>query len=59
MKRNIRILGIILMASSLSLGTLIDCNYFKGDDVELPVLTSFVVFLLACLCLCYSDNLSK
>ncbi len=37
MKRNIRILGIILMASSLSLGTLIDCNYFKGDDVELPV----------------------
>ena len=46
MKRNIRILGIILMASSLSLGTLIDCNYFKGDDVELPVLTSFVVFLL-------------
>ena len=46
MKRNIRILGIILMASSLSLGTLIDCNYFKGDDVELPVLTSFGDFYL-------------
>ena len=58
MKRNIRILGIILMISSLLLCTLIDCNYFKGN-VELPFLTSFGGFLLACLCLCYSDNLAK
>lgn len=59
MKRNIRILGIILMASSLSLGTLIDCNYFKGDDVEMSVVAAFSTFIIACLCLCYSDNLPK
>jgi hypothetical protein len=47
------------MASSLSLGTLIDCNYFKGDDVEMPVVTAFATFIIACFCLCYSDNLPK
>lgn len=49
-------LGVILFSLSIIIGIMLDCNFFDKNKSEIPVITSFLLFLLAVTFLCYSDK---
>jgi hypothetical protein len=54
-----RYIGISLVLFSLTIGFMLDCNYFVQEEVEKPVFTSFCSFLLGMTFLCYVDDKLK
>jgi hypothetical protein len=52
-------LGIFLVLFSISIGFMIDCNYFDYETINIPVLTSFISFIIGIMCLSYSKDKTK
>jgi hypothetical protein len=57
--RIFKYVGIALVLFSLTIGFMLDCNYFYTNDVEKPVFISFCSFLLGMAFLCYADEKLK
>jgi hypothetical protein len=57
--RIFKYVGIVLVLFSLTIGFMLDCNYFNTNDVEKPVFISFCSFLLGMTFLCYADEKLK
>jgi hypothetical protein len=55
----LRYIGISLILFSLTIGFLLDCNYFTQEEVQNPVFISFCSFLLGMTFLCYVDEKLK
>jgi hypothetical protein len=54
-----RYVGIALVLFSLTIGFMLDCNYFTQEEVKTPVFTSFCSFLIGMTFLCYTDEKIK
>ena len=55
----LRYIGIALVFFSLTIGLMLDCNYFNSDQIQASVLTSFLSFLVGITFLCYADEKLK
>ena len=51
--------GIALVLFSLTLGFMLDCNYFDTQEVQRPVFISFCSFIIGMTFLCYTDEKLK
>jgi uncharacterized membrane protein len=54
-----RYVGIALVLFSLTIGFMLDCGFFSMVEIQTPVTTSFVCFLLGMTFLCYADEKLK
>jgi len=55
----LRYVGITLVLFSLTIGFMLDFGFFNMDEVQTPVVTSFVCFLSGIGFLIYADNKLK
>lgn len=51
--------GIALVLFSLTLGFMLDCGFFNIQEIQTPVVTSFLCFLLGMWFLIYVNDKTK
>jgi hypothetical protein len=54
-----RYVGVALVLFSLTIGFMLDCNYFSSEEVQRPVFTSFCSFIIGMGFLIYADEKIK
>lgn len=54
-----RYLGIVLLTFSMLIGVMLDFGFFIDKNIQIPVVTSFISFLLGMFFLIYVNDKTK